>query len=385
VLPIIQSTASKNEKRKKYIQLPKPKCVNCKRNVGTLFQIKQNEGLTEKSYLAKCGDEKEPCRLLLKFTIPNVVDITKELNSQNELTLPHGINDIIKQITNLKNQGMFGFILNKEEFKTRFDELSSELQQMTKTYEIYLDMFIERTMPPEKEQELLVTKGEFEMSKQQFAEYIKEFDKTQDTTILTNAIEFYINTLKPLSEKISTLSYANRYVELEDKMYYLKLQEYTIEDMEIAYGKSKIEENKVGVAAPIKTIKRRPKASATDAAASANATTKKTPKMKTLKNQPVISMQEEIAQKQEQEQEPVTKPQLSIESSSSNSNNIQIKPPSIESSNSNNSNSPTIKAPSGEIDWGSDKSDKSNTNPGIEFTDLSNQPATLSLPSPSAK
>ena len=42
VLPIIQSTASKNEKRKQYIQLPKPKCVNCKRNVGTLFQIKQN-------------------------------------------------------------------------------------------------------------------------------------------------------------------------------------------------------------------------------------------------------------------------------------------------------------------------------------------------------
>ena len=114
VLPIIQSTASKNEKRKQYIQLPKPKCVNCKRNVGTLFQIKQNTEYTEKSYLAKCGDEKEPCRLLLQFTIPNVVDITKEFDSQNEFTLPRGINDSIKQITNLKNEGMFGFIVNKQ-------------------------------------------------------------------------------------------------------------------------------------------------------------------------------------------------------------------------------------------------------------------------------
>jgi hypothetical protein len=233
-------------------------------------------------------------------------------------------------------------------------------------------MFIERTMPPEKEQELLVTKQEFELSKQQFAENIKEFNKTQDTAILTNAIEFYINSLKPLSEKISKLSYLNRYVELEDNIYYLKLQQYRIEDLEISYGKSKIEENKVGIAAPIKTIKRRPKVAATDA----NASVKRVPKIKTLKNQPLppVSLQEEISQ--EQETSPIA--------------NSSMQLPLIESSNSNsnsgfhNSNSP-ITQPSGEIDWGdeSDKSAKSNTNPGIEFTDLSNQPATLSLPSSS--
>ena len=39
VQPIVQMNGSKNEKRKKYINLPKPKCVNCKRNVGTLFKI----------------------------------------------------------------------------------------------------------------------------------------------------------------------------------------------------------------------------------------------------------------------------------------------------------------------------------------------------------
>ena len=371
VLPIIQSRASKNEKRKKYIQLPKPKCVNCKRNVGTLFKITQTKEYSEKSYLAKCGDEKEPCRLLLQFTIPNVVDITKEFNSQNELTLPHGINDIIKQITNLKNDGMFGFIVNKQEFKTKFDELNNELQQMTKTYEIYLGMFIERTMPPEKEQELFAAKAEFEMSKQQFAENIKEFNKTQDTTILTNAIEFYVKSLKPLSEKISKLSYLNRYVELEDKIYYLKLQHYRIVDLEISYGKSTIEENKTGMVAPIKTLKRRPKATATDAT---NVTSKRVPKIKTLKNQPVISMQEEIAQEQEQSSE------------TNQPANSSIKLPLIESSNSNsnsnsnsgfhNSNSP-ITAPSGEIDWG-EATPPSNSNPGIEFTDLTNQPAILS-------
>jgi hypothetical protein len=98
-------------------------------------------------------------------------------------------------------------------------------------------------------------------------------------------------------------------------------------------------------------------------------------------------MQEEIAQEQEQAQE--TNPLFSIESNSNSNSNSKIKAPFVESSNSNsnsgfhNSNSP-ITAPSGEIDWGSENSkDTTPAKLGIEFTDLSNQPATLSLPSSS--
>jgi len=40
VKPIVKSNKSKREKRLEFSRLPKHECINCKRNVGTLFNIK---------------------------------------------------------------------------------------------------------------------------------------------------------------------------------------------------------------------------------------------------------------------------------------------------------------------------------------------------------
>ena len=42
VKPIIRSNKSKREKRVEFSRLPKHECINCKRNVGTIFTITSN-------------------------------------------------------------------------------------------------------------------------------------------------------------------------------------------------------------------------------------------------------------------------------------------------------------------------------------------------------
>ena len=257
VQPIVQMNGSKNEKRKKYINLPKPKCVNCKRNVGTLFKI-ENLGISNgKKYIIKCGDEKEPCPLSVIFTIPNSVNINKEFDILNPLSLQNSLKGDKENIIELKNDGMFGF-LNKDEIKSKFFQLNKEIQETSKLYDEYLTFLIKKTMPPEKEDELKKIKEEFEINKQIFQEYIVEYKITNDNNIITNAIEFYISSLMPLSQQISTLSYNYRFIEeKEPNIFYLQLKKNSISQMEIYYGKFNIEQNKVGMLNISKTIKRK--------------------------------------------------------------------------------------------------------------------------------
>ena len=62
-----------NEKRSKFEKL-KPKCINCKRPVGTLFSRKfTNDSSREfKTLLAVCGDRVKPCKLNINLKLENV-------------------------------------------------------------------------------------------------------------------------------------------------------------------------------------------------------------------------------------------------------------------------------------------------------------------------
>jgi len=63
VKPIVRSNKSKREKRVEYSKLPKHECINCKRNVGTLWDIKVIPKENIKYFKAKCGNIEDPCPL----------------------------------------------------------------------------------------------------------------------------------------------------------------------------------------------------------------------------------------------------------------------------------------------------------------------------------
>ena len=63
VKPIVKSNKPNKFKRIDYSRLPKHECINCKRNVGTIFSIKQDFEEDVRKFIAKCGDLIEPCPL----------------------------------------------------------------------------------------------------------------------------------------------------------------------------------------------------------------------------------------------------------------------------------------------------------------------------------
>lgn len=291
ITPIVQSKSSKLEKRKKYISLPKPKCVNCKRNVGTLFKIESSEEMNNKTFIAKCGDVSSPCPLSIKFILPNTTNINYEINGLNDQSLINLLRKEKDDIIILKNNAMFGFI-SKEQMTRTFKDMSTTINETGKIYEKYLNIYVENVMSPEKEEELIKIKEEFAINKQLFAEYMNEYKKSNNPVHLKNGMQFYVTSLVPLMKKISNLTYSIRYMEQDEitNIYYLKLLTHTLEQMEVYYGNSKIIENKVGM--PVKTKPKTIKKTTKKSSA-------KTRKQLLIESEPEIEEQVEDLEKEE--------------------------------------------------------------------------------------
>ena len=82
---------SKKEKRMEYAKLPKAECINCKRNVGTVFSITRPEVLT-KRYIIKCGDATAPCPLNIN------------IHQGFHITYENEINNSVKEIDKVKSE-----------------------------------------------------------------------------------------------------------------------------------------------------------------------------------------------------------------------------------------------------------------------------------------
>ena len=114
IKPIVTSKKkSKHIKRLDYQRLPRAECINCKRNVGSIFIIKKNADELFRQFIAKCGDLDEPCPL----------NINIEYSERNKLSLEldnvyNQINDAKNKIIMEKNNMMFGYINQKKAIET---------------------------------------------------------------------------------------------------------------------------------------------------------------------------------------------------------------------------------------------------------------------------
>ena len=57
-----KSNLSNKEKRDEFKKL-KPRCVNCNRKVGTIFEVKYDKSTDGRRAKAMCGDRVDPCPL----------------------------------------------------------------------------------------------------------------------------------------------------------------------------------------------------------------------------------------------------------------------------------------------------------------------------------
>ena len=241
VKPILkQKELSIKEKRSKYQKLPKPKCINCKRNVGSIFQIKVNDKYTNHVYTAYCGDITDPCPLNINIIMSNV-KLIDEILLENESSIG-SINISKIKIIKAKNDLLFGYLKEDIAFKM-FEELTNELESETKSYEYFLEKFIQNYDNSEKKEKLKKLKVELGLNVQQFKLMISEFNKTNNSQIVYNAIEMFINEIEPKLKNIDEISYAYNKVEYNenDDTYLLIQKKYLIEQLEMKFDTSRIE------------------------------------------------------------------------------------------------------------------------------------------------
>ena len=208
IKPILKNNKSKREKRVEFSRLPKHECINCKRNVGTIFNISLDKDMV-RNFVAKCGDLSDPC--------PLDIQITSGYRQQFDSAIHFGLKiveriklDIIKE----KNNALF---FNKNVVST-FEELTEKLKKELENTGFIIETNILKNDNPEKKALLNKTIDEFGKGCIiPFKQMINEFMEKNNELKLNEAINFYINEMTPKLQDIQSLKYNVNYVEYQEK------------------------------------------------------------------------------------------------------------------------------------------------------------------------
>ena len=273
VKDIVTSNESKKGKKRSFQKLPKPKCINCMRNVGTLFSITVNKNLTNRLYKAQCGDISDPCPLDIQIEMPNIEEYSSILSNYN-------VDNLKKEIIKAKNDLLFGYIKEDNAFKI-FDDLSNKLKEETVAYDYFLEQYIELFDSVEQRKNLQTKQVQLGIVIQEYKNMMLESKKQNDTQLVNNAVEFYINTIIPLLNEIQSMKYPFNKVEMFDGKYHLMQKKNTIEQTFVEYDNGKL----ISFVTGTKNTKSRSKTVKV-----LEPSTKNNTKTKTKKNKPLLQL-----------------------------------------------------------------------------------------------
>lgn len=190
--------------KRAYFASKKPKCINCKRKVGSLFTIKYEEEF--RKFLGKCGDTEKPCEFHIEFKMPKTIRVDKEYNN-----LLRKLNELQESIVVTKNKVIFG-MLDPATAVTQFDELKNEITERTAELEKYSTQLLNVTYNLEKKEEISAKMAEFNENVAELNLIIQKY-LLEDEPIKT-AVDYFIDTIDVSSKYLAKLKYADREVEL---------------------------------------------------------------------------------------------------------------------------------------------------------------------------
>ena len=209
VLPIItKGDKSKKEKRVEYSKLPKHECINCKRNVETIWSSRVDNKENIKYFTAKCGDIQDPCPLdiQINYSLRNPMD--KEIG----FSLSQ-IEKIKLRIIKEKNNSLFF----KKNVVKIFDSLTEELKLESEHTGFMIETNILKNDNPEKIALLKRNINEFGIGCiLPFKAMVSEFNETGNEITLNAAVTFYINEIIPQLKAIQMQKYDVNMVEYDE-------------------------------------------------------------------------------------------------------------------------------------------------------------------------
>jgi hypothetical protein len=223
------------EKRRMFKRY-KPKCINCKRAVGTVFSVgkqsaKSGEGDNDQNdariLRAYCGDRLNPCPLNIEIT-SNLFNTKQYLNEEET-----NLNDDKIEVIKYKNDLLFGY-LSENEVVDKFEELKEKIKSETSNYEFLLSQYNEVVNNNEKSKKINKNMKEIYEMIDKIRNTIDKYEKTDNIHYVDDAVTLYVNDLTPKIKENNQLKYKVEYVEFNDydDTYNLVQLPYTEEDME---------------------------------------------------------------------------------------------------------------------------------------------------------
>ncbi len=234
--PILRdATKSKKEKRLEYQKLPKPECVNCRRNVGSIFSVKKNAEEYLRQFTAKCGDLNDPCPFNINIEYTQRDEINKNLLVQDD-----DINAVKNKIIIDKNNLMFGYT----DYNTAiidFEIATKELKDLTETAGYIININIEINENPIRTEMIKSSNNKFGNELLiPFKKMIDDYVKTGNTENVKTAVKLYVDEMLPLTKTIRDLKYEVCYVDVENvdgknDLYFLKQRKNSLQNLEYSF------------------------------------------------------------------------------------------------------------------------------------------------------
>ena len=222
-------TLSKSAKRERFLLL-KPKCVNCKKPVGTIFST------NDRKLVAMCGANKpgstsEPCKLNISIEKGSVINLNTAIESL-KLLRDDEKDDIIKTKLNL----LFNFI-SEETAISEFEKQKASYEDTQKQYDDYLNKYVTITELLEKKQQIDLTDIQIYEMINNIKDLLKKASEkdASSSQLIHDSVEVLVNKLIPLLKVNNDLKYNFRSISYNnnDDTFHLIEKPYTTSQIEI--------------------------------------------------------------------------------------------------------------------------------------------------------
>lgn len=226
---------SLKEKNMEFRRL-KRKCVNCKRPVGTIFntKVEGDEALPyrDRHLIALCGDREDPCPLNIDINLGATNDIRNILNG-----LEKELNDYKEQVIKDKNDLLFGYITSEEAIE-KFDDIKENIKSTNELYDLFFQNYNDIVDNPKKKEEYQSLLKRFYENVDSLKSMIQEYENSNDTQYIIDAVELFKNDIMPSSIEImhKTYKYSGVDYDEEDNTYHLDQKKYTLRQFEMDAG-----------------------------------------------------------------------------------------------------------------------------------------------------
>ena len=207
------------EKRSEYKKF-KPKCINCKRPVGTIFSIKYNPTNEFRELKAICGSLTEPCNLNITINPGvtfNIMDHIKDLENDNIEYKNNIIDD--------KNKLLFGYISSEDAIEN-FEKMKDAINDINYLLNINYETLFQVVDNKNTEESIKKLKEETFILINDIKQSIKNYNESNDLQLVRDSVELYINQLEPKLKELMSLKYKNYYCSYQKKRGSINSQGY---------------------------------------------------------------------------------------------------------------------------------------------------------------